>query len=212
MKPGGFLFPLLSVVDFAEGWWVGVHGGGVPKSIAEVEEQLSQTSRPGTQPGPEHLQQEQRKKTKHLYLNKSGIQSYWIMKLQSTHLTSQSKQTQNFNVLSCEINYNSIVQPLMREDSNRPPCSRICQRHLQTMNSDQEILQKTGIYSSSPTYNKKSPKTYASNTINVAAEHWPKVKALSGVLQDIISLSFWQFFDDKLGKYDKEKSWNTEWG
>lgn len=32
MKPGGFLFPLLSVVDFAEVWWDGVHGKGGPES------------------------------------------------------------------------------------------------------------------------------------------------------------------------------------
>lgn len=36
--------------------------GDLNPQSPQVGEQLSQTSRPGTYPGPEHLQQEQRKK------------------------------------------------------------------------------------------------------------------------------------------------------
>lgn len=72
MKPGGFLFPLLSVVDFAEVWWVGDQGEGGPKSTKSTSGGATFTNfRPGTCPGPEHLQQAQRKEN-HLCLNSQG--------------------------------------------------------------------------------------------------------------------------------------------
>lgn len=79
MKAGGFLFPLLSVVDFAEVWWVGVQGEGGPKSTRSTSGGTA-NFRPGTYPGPEHLQQEQRKEN-HPCPNRSGIQNCWTVKL-----------------------------------------------------------------------------------------------------------------------------------